>query len=184
MKIIANRFRLVFPNIISQEQASFIAGRNISDNVIIAQEVIHCMHNKKKSNNWMALKLDIEKAYDRVSWDFIRASLQLVGTPAFLTSVIMKAISSFTMQVLWNGIPSQKFKPARGIHQGCPLSHYMFVLCLEWLGRIIHTQIAKGKWWAICLFRSGLDLSTSFSLMIWWYFIELRWIKLIFFHVC
>lgn len=42
MKIIANRFRCVFPNIILQEQ-SFIAGQNISDNIIIAQEVTHCM---------------------------------------------------------------------------------------------------------------------------------------------
>ncbi|KAA3460904.1 reverse transcriptase [Gossypium australe] len=38
MKVIANRFKLVFPNLISQEQAGFIAGRNISDNIILAQE--------------------------------------------------------------------------------------------------------------------------------------------------
>ncbi|KAA3471075.1 putative Transposon TX1 [Gossypium australe] len=47
MKVIVNRFKLVFPNLISQEQAGFIAGRNISDNIIIAQEVIHSIKRKR-----------------------------------------------------------------------------------------------------------------------------------------
>ncbi|KAA3479141.1 Retrovirus-related Pol polyprotein LINE-1 [Gossypium australe] len=67
MKVIANRFKVVFPNFISQEQAGFIAGRNIPDNVIIAQEVIHSMRSRKAGKNWMAIKLDLEKAYDRIS---------------------------------------------------------------------------------------------------------------------
>ncbi|KAH1057052.1 hypothetical protein J1N35_035117 [Gossypium stocksii] len=47
MKIIANRFKSIFPKIIGQEQAGFIAGRSIIDNVIIAQEVLHSMRAKK-----------------------------------------------------------------------------------------------------------------------------------------
>ncbi|KAK5835834.1 hypothetical protein PVK06_011546 [Gossypium arboreum] len=43
MKVTANRFKVIFPKLISQEQARFIAGRNISDNIIIAQKVIHSM---------------------------------------------------------------------------------------------------------------------------------------------
>lgn len=94
----------------------------------------------------MALKSDQEKAYDRVSWDFIRASLQVAGVFKMLVSVIMKVIFTSTMQILWNGVFTQKFKPARGIRQGCPLSPYLFVLCMEWLGRIINAQIGEGKW--------------------------------------
>lgn len=67
MKVIANHFKLVFPKLISQEQDGFIAGRNISDNIIIAQEVIHFMRTKHNANNWMTIKLDLEKAYDRLS---------------------------------------------------------------------------------------------------------------------
>ncbi|KAH1057168.1 hypothetical protein J1N35_035233 [Gossypium stocksii] len=58
MKIIANRLKIVFPKIISQEQASLIAGRNITDNIIIAQEVIHSM--RRKNMKWMAIKIDLE----------------------------------------------------------------------------------------------------------------------------
>ncbi|KAA3461119.1 reverse transcriptase [Gossypium australe] len=59
MKVIANRFKIVFPKIISQEQAGFIVGRNITNNIIIAQEVIHSMRGKNKK--WMAIKINLEK---------------------------------------------------------------------------------------------------------------------------
>lgn len=74
----------------------------------------------------------------------------------------MKAISSMTMQILWNDVPSQKFTPSRGIKQGCPLLLYLFVLCVEWLGHIIHAEIAKGQWSPIRLARSRPDLSHLF----------------------
>ncbi|KAH1097249.1 hypothetical protein J1N35_014170 [Gossypium stocksii] len=143
MNVIANRFNVVFPKLISQEQTGFIAGRNISDNIILAQEVIHSMRCKRKWRNWMAVKLDLEKAYDRISWDFI--SISLAGIPFFLRRVIMSAITSPSMQILWNGVPTQKFKPVRGIRQGFPLSPYLFVLSMEWFGHIVRTEMNAGK---------------------------------------
>ncbi|KAA3478810.1 Beta-glucosidase 46 [Gossypium australe] len=162
MKVIANRFKLVFPNIISQEQAGFIAGRNISDNIILAQEVIHSMRCKKNGKSWMAIKLDLEKAYDRVSWEFINVSLVAAGVPEFLRRVILSAISSSSMQILWNGVSSNKFKPVRGIRQGCPLSPYLFVLCMDWLGHLIKSNIEIGRWEPIKLSRSGPAISHLF----------------------
>ncbi|KAA3459207.1 reverse transcriptase [Gossypium australe] len=161
-KVIANRFKLVFPNIISQEQTGFIAGRNVSDNIILAQEVIHSMRCKRNGKNWMAIKLDLEKAYGRVSWDFISASLEAVGVPEFLRKAIMSAISSSSMQILWNDVPTHKFKPARGIRQGCPLLRYMFVLCMDWLGHLIRADIDIGRWKLIQLSISGPAISHLF----------------------
>lgn len=127
MKVIANRFRTIFPKIIGQEQVRFIAGKSIVDNVIIAQEVLHSMISKKNLH-WMAVKIDLEKAYDRVKWDFVKASLKAAGIPSNLIKIIMNAISTSTIQVLQNESPTQKFKPVREIRQGCPLSPYLFVL--------------------------------------------------------
>ncbi|KAH1131560.1 hypothetical protein J1N35_002938 [Gossypium stocksii] len=158
MKVIANEFKVVFSNFISPELARFIAGRNISDNVIIAQKVIHSMRSRIKGRNWMAIKLDLEKAYDRISLDFIDASLVVAGILKFLRRVIMGAISSSSMQILWNGVPSKPFKPVRGIRQGCPLSPYLFVLCMEWLGHLISSEIIVGRWHPIRLSGSGLPL--------------------------
>ncbi|KAK5825308.1 hypothetical protein PVK06_020124 [Gossypium arboreum] len=157
MKIIANRFKIIFSKIISQEQAGFIAGRSIINNVIIAQEVLHSMR-VKKSLQWMAIKIDLEKAYDRVRWDFVEASLIAVGIPSHSVKVIMNAIMLSSMQVLWNGVPTQKFKPIRGIRQGCPLFSYFFVLWMEWLGHRFHGSILVREWSPIRLSCSKLSL--------------------------
>ncbi|MBA0598271.1 hypothetical protein Gorai_008042, partial [Gossypium raimondii] len=89
MKVIVNRFKIIFSKMIGPEQVVFIAGRNITDNVIITQEVIHYMRSSSK-RKWMTIKIDLEKAYDRVRWDFINASLQAVGVDV----TVVKSISS------------------------------------------------------------------------------------------
>ncbi|KAA3488895.1 reverse transcriptase like protein [Gossypium australe] len=113
MKVIANKFKVVFPKLISQEQAGFIAGRNISDNIIIAQEVIHSMRCKQKGKNWIVVKLDLEKAYDRVSWEFIASSLSAAEIPISLLKVIMPAILSSSMQILRNRVSTPHLDQAR-----------------------------------------------------------------------
>ncbi|KAH1073650.1 hypothetical protein J1N35_025978 [Gossypium stocksii] len=93
---------------------------------------------------WMTIKIDLEKAYDRVRWDFINTSLQVADIPTFLINVIMSSISNSSMQVLWNRVPLSKFKLAKGIRQGCSLSPYLFILCMDWLGQAIHSAISEG----------------------------------------
>lgn len=48
-------------------KATFVEGHNISNNIILAQEVIHSMRRKKGKENWMAIKVDLENTYDRLS---------------------------------------------------------------------------------------------------------------------
>lgn len=55
------------------------------------------MRNKHNAKNWMPIKLDLEKAYDRLSWDFIGVSLEATSVPEFIRKVIISAISSSTM---------------------------------------------------------------------------------------
>ncbi|XP_017604120.1 uncharacterized protein LOC108450865 [Gossypium arboreum] len=110
----------------------------------------------------MAIKLDLEKAYDKISWELISASLSAVEIPLFLWRVIMSTISMSTMQILWNGVPTQKFKPVRGIRQGCSFSPYLFVLCMDWLSHLIHTEMEVGNWDPIRLSRAGPEISHLF----------------------
>lgn len=74
----------------------------------------------------------------------------------------MYAITTATMYVLWNGIPTDKFSPTRGVRQGRPLSPYLFVLCIEWLGHHIRSTIASREWSPIKLSTSGPALSHLF----------------------
>lgn len=86
VKVLANHLKKKekkkknLPTIISCFQSPFIPGRLISDNVLVAYEALHTMHTKLKGKKgFMALKLDISKAYDRVEWDYLAAIMQKLG---------------------------------------------------------------------------------------------------------
>lgn len=71
-KVIVNRLKPVLPGLISNTQASFVPGRQITDNIVIMQEVLNTMRRKQGGKGYMAIKIDFEKAYDRLRWSFIR----------------------------------------------------------------------------------------------------------------
>ena len=82
-----------------------------------------------------------------------------VGIPGFLVNVIMKCLSSTSMQVSWNGRLSTSFKPSRGVRQGDPLSPYIFVLCMERLSHAISMEVMNGRWAAFQFGDHGPRLS-------------------------
>ena len=72
-KVLANRLKRVLPNIISEHQSAFLKGRLIIDNILVAFETLRYMKNHNSGNSaFMALKLDMSKAYDRVEWSFLK----------------------------------------------------------------------------------------------------------------
>ena len=73
----------------------------------------------------MAIKLDMEKAYDRVHWGFLRRVLFKMGFHELWIKRVMKCVTSVKYSVLINGKPSAWFCPSRGLRQGDPLSPYL-----------------------------------------------------------
>lgn len=161
-KVIINRIKPLLPMLISNTQASFVPGRQITDNIVIVQEVIHTMRRKQGNKGLMAIKIDFEKAYDRLRWTFIRDTLLQMNIPLLLVNVIMECVTSASLKVLWNGEPSQSFKPSRGIRQGDPLSPYLFVMCMERLYQTIEEAIVQERWKPIRASRDGPLLSNLF----------------------
>jgi hypothetical protein len=137
-KTIANRIKTILPEVISPQQSAFLPGRLISDNTLIAFETFHYLkQNKNKTKGYVGMKLDMAKAYDRLEWGFIEATLNTMGFPSNLVNSIMKCVTSVSFSILVNGQPSPKFNPNRGIRQGDPLSPYLFILCADVFSRMI-----------------------------------------------
>lgn len=88
-------------------------GRYISDNYIIAHEILQSFKKKRKQED-IGRKLDMSKAYDRVEWDFIEAILRNMGFHEMLIRLIMECITSVSYSVLLNGSPFGSFVPSRG----------------------------------------------------------------------
>lgn len=103
----------------------------------------------------MILKLDLEKAYDRLRWDFLEDTLRVAGLSEVWVGRVMECVSGPNMCILWNGEKTEPFKPARGLRQGDPLSPYLFVLCMERLCHLIDAAVEDKKWKPIRLSRGG-----------------------------
>jgi hypothetical protein len=130
-KVLVHRLRPILNNIIGPFQSSFLPGRGTSDNSIVLQEVVHFMRKTKRKKGYAAFKLDLEKAFDNVNWDFLSLCLQDFGFPDITIKHIMYCVSSSTFSVLWNGNKLPQFKPSHGLRQGDPLSPYLIILCME-----------------------------------------------------
>ena len=110
----------------------------------------------------MAIKLDLEKAYDRLEWSFIRDTLNLNKFPSWLISLIMSYVSSSSISILVNGRALKPFYPSRGICQGNPLFSYLFILCMEVLGALIEEKCKAKFWNSIKASQDGPDFSHIF----------------------
>ncbi len=162
-KVLANRLKKILPQIVSESQSAFVPGRLITDNVLVAFEVMHSMSLKRNGRKGqLVLKLDMSKAYDRVEWSFLEAIMRRLGFAEEWIHLIMMCIKSVSYSVLINGEQCGFFTASRGIRQGDSFSPYLFLLCAEGLSALFRKAERDSLIRGIAICRGGPRISHLF----------------------
>jgi hypothetical protein len=158
-KMIANRLRVILPEIISDHQSAFVPGRLITDNILIAYESIHRIKKKCGKRGLCAIKLDMHKAYDRVEWNFLEKIMLKMGFNRRWVQLIMACVSSVKYKVRFNSMETGAFMPTRGLRQGDPLSPYLFLFVTEGLSSLLKGAESRGEIEGIQVCRDAPEVS-------------------------
>jgi len=134
-KVLAGRLKKVLPAIIDDCQSAFLKYRGILDSVLMANEVIEELKRRRKPG--LCLKVDFEKAYDSVIWEFLYDMLYRMGFHRKWIMWIQGCLESATVSVLVNGNPTEEFKPSRGLRQRDPLAPFLFIVVAEGLAGLV-----------------------------------------------
>jgi hypothetical protein len=115
------RFEDYMSRIINKSQNSFLKGRNIMDGVLCLYEILH-----DTIKDGIILKLDFEKAYDKISYNFMCETLKQRGFCEKWCNWIKSVVTSGTLSVKLNDNMRSYFKNRKCVRQGDPLSPLFF----------------------------------------------------------
>ncbi|GJS32258.1 RNA-directed DNA polymerase, eukaryota [Tanacetum coccineum] len=158
-KILANRLVGVLGDLVNEVQSAFVADRQILDGPFILDEVLQWCRRKKK--HALIFKVDFEKAFDSVRWDFVDDVLNKFGFGERWRTWIQSCLRSSRGSILVNGSPTEEFQFFRGLKQGDPLSPFLFILIMESLHISFQRVVDAGLFTGIKI-NSMVNLSHLF----------------------
>jgi len=143
-KLIANRLKKLLPDFISPNQSAFVKDRLLMENVLLASEIVKDYHKDTISPR-SAIKIGISKAFDSVQWSFLISTLTALNLPPRFIKWIELCITTASFSVQVNGELAGLFCSERGLRQGCSLSPYLFVICMQVLSEMLDKSAMEGK---------------------------------------
>jgi hypothetical protein len=153
-KVLTNRISNVADRLVASNQTTFIKGRYILESVVTTHETIHSVHQSKQQG--FILKLDYEKAYDKVNWEFLLEVLKKRGFGDKWLMWIRKILFRGSVGVTINNSEGHFFQIGKGLRQGDPLSPVLFDLVVDILSRMLYKTASDNL-----IMDMGYDLITA-----------------------
>jgi hypothetical protein len=142
-KVATNRVSAVAEKVIRPTQSAFMPGRHILEGVLVLHETIHELQRKKMDG--VLLKIDFEKAYDKVQWPFLHQVLRMKGFSSTWCSWIKEFITKGSVGIKVNDDIGHYFQTRKGLRQGDPLSPILFNLVADMLAILITRAKDDGR---------------------------------------
>ncbi|GKE26600.1 putative RNA-directed DNA polymerase, partial [Tanacetum coccineum] len=156
-KILSTRLAKVIHKLIGANQIAFLAGQQILDGCLIANEIVN--YAKSEDSRLLLFKVDFEKAFDSVNWSFLHDIMQQMGFGVKWRRWVNTCMKSASIFVLVNGSPSREFKMERGLKQGDPLSPFLFLIAAEALQVLTLKACNKCVYKGLSLAEDGANVS-------------------------
>ena len=134
-KVLATKLAQVAPNVIHPNQAGFMPGQSIFDQVRLTKMMLH--YAEATESNGLIVALDQEKAYDKISHEYLWRTLEKYNLPQGFINTVRSLYESVETVVIINGVVSKPFQVSRGVCQGDPLSCLLFNIAIEPLANLL-----------------------------------------------
>ena len=136
-KALQRRLQPLLVEVIDSNQVAFLAPRFILDNILLTHESIQWAKESRQDS--IFLKLDFSKAYDSVDWTFMLQIMEKLGMPKSINLILLLFYDAL-VSININNQATQTFRLYRGVHQGCPLAPYLFII----LGEALNVVVKNG----------------------------------------
>lgn len=143
-RLLVKRLKPMLPTLILPSQTAFVKDRLLLENTALASELINGYH-KNKGSKKITIKVDIAKAFDTLSWDFLFSCLHGMAVPPLFLSWLRACICTTSFMVGYNGRVNGYFKGKRGLRQGDPLSPYLFVIAMNCLSHMLNKAAVANR---------------------------------------
>jgi hypothetical protein len=142
-KVGTNRVVQIAETVIRLTQTAFMPGRHILEGVVILHETIHELHRKKMDG--VLLKIDFEKAYNKVKWSFLQQALRMKGFHPKWCEWIRNFVDKGSVGIRVNNDIGHYFQTRKGLRQGDTLSPILFNIVADMLAIMIARAKEDGQ---------------------------------------
>lgn len=143
-RLLKKKLKLCVSDIVQRNQVGFVQDRLLCENVLLASELVKDFNDPGPTTR-ECLKIDISKAYDNLSWDFLLKVLQAIEFPDRFIGWIKECISTPTYSIAINGELQGFFLGKKGLRQGDPISSLLFVIAMDVLSKMLDHGAIDGR---------------------------------------